>query len=128
MAEEKEKKYIWLDKKDFLTDKSCSFPIILKILYYGGLYRFKDLTEYAEKHKREFISPDKKQIHSEFRYIAWLEPRWWHPLMWAFVIIVVIIAFIQEFFKIIRSIFSEDFIHELHVYKSLRTEDGEIVD
>ena len=47
MAEEKEKKYIWLDKKDFL--KSCSFPIILKILYYGGLYRFKDLSEYAEK-------------------------------------------------------------------------------
>ena len=81
MAEEKEKKYIWLDKKDFLTDKSCSFPIILKILYYGGLYRFKDLTEYAEKHKRKFISPDKKQIHSNFRYIAWLEPRWWHPLM-----------------------------------------------
>ena len=32
MAEEKEKKYIWLDKKDFL--KSGSFPIILKILYY----------------------------------------------------------------------------------------------
>ena len=49
MAEEKEKKYIWLDKKDFL--KSGSFPIILKILYYGGLYRFKDLTDYAEKHK-----------------------------------------------------------------------------
>ena len=99
-----------------------------EIKYYGGLYRFKDLTEYAEKHKRKFISPDKKQIHSDFRYIAWLEPRWWHPLMWAFVIIVVIIAFIQEFFKIIRSIFSEDFIHELYVYKSLRTEDGEIVD
>ena len=126
MTEEKEKKYIWLDKKDFL--KSCSFLIILKILYYGGLYRFKDLTEYAEKHKREFISPDKKQIHSDFRYIAWLEPRWWHPLMWLFVIIIVIIAFIQEFFKIIRSIFSEDFIHELYVHKSLRTEDGEIVD
>ena len=126
MAEEKEKKYIWLDKKDFL--KSGSFPIILKILYYCGLYRFKDLTEYAEKYKREFISPDKKQIHSDFRYIAWLEPRWWHPLMWLFAIIVVIIVFIQELFKIIRSIFSEDFIHELYVYKSLRTEDGEIVD
>ena len=125
MAEEKEKKYIWLDKKDFL--KSCSFPIILKILYYSGIYRFKDLTEYAEKHKRKFISPDKKQIHSNFRYIAWLEPRWWHPLMWLFAIIVVIIVF-KEFFKIIRSIFSEDFIHELYVYKSLRTEDGEIVD
>ena len=92
------------------------------------MYRFRDLTEYAEKHKREFISPDKKQIHSNLRYIAWLEPRWWHPLMWLFVIIIVIIAFIQEFFKIIRSIFSEDFIHELYVYKSLRTEDGEIVD
>ena len=128
MAEEKEKKYIWLDKKDFLTDKSCSFPIMLKILYYSGLYKFKDLTEYAEKHKREFISPDKKQIYSDLRYIAWLEPRWWHPLIWLFAIIVVIIVFIQEFFKIIRSIFSEDFIHELYVYKSLRTEDGEIVD
>ena len=74
MAEEKEKKYIWLDKKDFL--KSCSFPIILKILYYGGLYRFKDLTDYAEKHKREIISTDKKPIHSNFRCIAWLYPRW----------------------------------------------------
>ena len=126
MTEEKEKKYIWLDKKDFL--KSCSFPIILKILYYSGIYRFKDLTEYAEKHKRKFISPDKKQIHSDFRYIAWLEPRWWHPLMWAFVIIVVIIAFIQEFFKIIRSIISsEDFTYDLHIYKPLRTEDGDKV-
>ena len=125
MAEEKEKKYIWLYKKDFL--KSCSYPIILKILYYGGIYRFKDLTDYAEKYKREFISPDKKRIHSEFRYIAWLEPRWWHPLMWLFAIIVVIIVF-KEFFKIIRSsISSEDFTYDLHIYKPLRTEDGEKV-
>ena len=47
--------------------------------------------------------------------------------MWLFAIIVAIIAFIQEFFKIIRSISSEDFTHELYIYKSLRTEDGEKV-
>jgi hypothetical protein len=126
MAEEKDKKYVWLNKKEFL-DNSVERHLILKILYYLGMYRFRDLTEYAEKHKREFISPDKKQIHSNFRYIAWLEPRWWHPLMWAFAIIVVVIAFIQEFFKIIRSISSKDFTSELHIYKPLRTEDGEKV-
>ena len=91
------------------------------------MYKFRDLTEYAEKHKREFISPDKKQIHSNFRYIAWLEPRWYHPFMWVFAILVVIIAFIQEFFKIIRNISFKDFTSELHIYKPLRTTDGEKV-
>ncbi len=121
-----EKKYIWLSKKEFL-DESCKHSLILKILYYLGMYRFRDLTEYAEKHNRQFISPDKKQIHSNFRYCAWLEPRWWHPLMWLFAIFIIIIAFFQEFFKIIKDISLRDFISELHIDKPLRTEDGEKV-
>ena len=62
MTEEKEKKYIWLDKKEFLDNSVERRHLILKIFYYLGMYRFRDLTEYAEKHKK-FISPDKKQIH-----------------------------------------------------------------
>ena len=120
-----EKKYIWPSKKDFL-DKSCEHSLILKIFYYLGMYRFKDLTEYAEKHKK-FISPDKKQIHANFSYVAWLEPRWWHPLMWLFAIFIIIIAFFKEFFKIIRDISLGELTTELHIDKSLRTEDGEKV-
>ena len=121
-----EKKYIWLSKKEFI-DKSCEHSFILKILYYLGIYRFRDLTEYAEKNRKQYISPDKKQIHSNFSYIAWLEPRWYHPLMWISAIFIIIMAFFQEFFKIIKSLSSEDLTYELQVHKSLRTEDGEKV-
>ena len=56
--------------------------------------------------------------------MAWLEPRWYHPLMWVFAIFVVIIAVIQETFKIIKSISSKELTAEIHVHKRLQTEES----
>ena len=124
---EEEKKYIWLDKKEFLSKSSdCEHTWILKFLYYTGIYKFKDCSEYAKNKNNKFISPDKKQIYSNFCYMAWLEPRWYHPLMWVFAIFVVTIAVIQEAFKIIKSISisSKELTAEIHVHKRLQTEES----
>lgn len=117
---EEEKKYIWLDKKEFLKEFGFN-----KILYYTGVYEFKDCTKYAKS--KRFISPDKKQIHAHFQYMAWFGPRWWHPLTWLFVLFIGIIAFICNIWKAIVEVMTalpKELTQEIHVHKSLKTEDG----
>ena len=118
---EEEKKYIWLDNKEFLKEHK----IINNFLYYTGIYEFKDCSKHANNKK--FIAPDKKQIHAHFQYMAWFGPRWWHPLTWLFVLVIAIIGIVISIWKSILKLVTEipnGLIQELHVHKSLKTEDG----
>ena len=114
--EKKERDFVWLKKKDYLKQS-----VLLKILYYIGMYRFLDCTK-CVNHQIRYISPDKKQMHSNGRYVSFLSVRWWYPLAWIFIIILTVFVFFIQGFRGLKYMFKDNCKElriEEHIYKIL---------
>ena len=109
---------IWLKKTDFLKNESK----LLLLFYYLGIYEFKDISDRARGRK---LSPDNTQILTPFKeYYAWFGPRWWNPLTFVVIAIIILIGIIEEIFKsivkVIREV-PEALTVEIHTYKKTKS-------
>lgn len=122
--EEKEREFVWLKKKDYLKQR-----ILLKILYYIGIYRFLDCTK-CVNHPIRYISPDKKQMHSNGLYVSFLSVRWWYPLAWIFIIFLTVLVFFIQGFSGLKNMFKnncKELRFEEHIYKRLYDTERKLV-
>ena len=119
--EEKEREFVWLKKKDYLKQS-----ILLKILYYIGVYRFLDCTKILKS--KHYVAPDNIQFHAGGFYRAYMAPRWWNPLTWPLVLIFGVVVFVYTGLQNVFKMFdSKNFRLEESVNKWLYDTEGKRV-
>jgi hypothetical protein len=109
--EQKKREYVWLKKSDYLKES-----LLLKILYYLGVYRFLDCTKIISS--TSLVAPDNIQFHSGGFYRVYMGLRWWNPLTWLFIIILTILVFFVEGISGLKKMFKDN-CKELRIEESV---------